>query len=144
MAVRNRWVTYGNQMLSGIIDHAEFEKIERQGDVAIKRWIDNQLNNTTATVVLIGADTLNRRYVQYEICESIKRRNAIIGVYINNVRDLNGSFSNPCNKHTIIGYYNDGRPAYFDEVADGIYDYVYEDGYSNLDLWVEKAVVKKR
>ena len=29
MVVRNRWVTYGNQIQSGIIDKAEFEKIKR-------------------------------------------------------------------------------------------------------------------
>ena len=46
MTVRNRWVTYGNQTISGIIDHADFETVQRQGDYAIKRWIDSQLNGT--------------------------------------------------------------------------------------------------
>lgn len=32
MVVRNRWVTYGNQIHSGIIDKAEFEKIKRTGE----------------------------------------------------------------------------------------------------------------
>ena len=42
----------------------------------------------------------------------------------------------------MIGYYDDGRPAYFDNVADGIYDYVNQDGYNYLDAWVEAAVRK--
>ena len=88
MTVRNRWVTYGNQTISGIIDHATFEKVQRQGDTAIKRWIDDQLNGTSATVVLIGADTLNRPFVQYEICESLKRGNAVIGVYIHRIKNV--------------------------------------------------------
>ena len=55
MKVRNRWVAYRNQTVSDIIDHAAFEKVQRQGDASIKRWISKQLNGTSATVVLIGA-----------------------------------------------------------------------------------------
>ena len=65
MIVRNRWVTYGGQIVSGIIDHAEFEKLKRTGERAIKNWINGQLHGTSATIVLIGAETLNRPYVQY-------------------------------------------------------------------------------
>lgn len=140
MTVRNRWVTYGGQTVYGIIDRADFEKVQRQGDAAIKRWIQSQLNGTSATVVLIGAETLKRPYVQYEICESLKRGNAIIGVYIHRIRNLAGFTSISCDRHTVIGYYDDGTPAYFDNIADGIYDYVLNDGYTNLDTWVEKAV----
>ena len=141
MAVRNRWVTYGNQFASGIIDHADFMKVQRQGDAAIKRWINGQLSGTSATIVLIGAETLERQYVQYEICESLKKGNAVIGVYIHNMKDLAGHTSKACDRHTVIGYY-DGRPVHFDDVADGIYDYVNQDGYNYLDTWVESAMRK--
>lgn len=87
MVVRNRWVTYGNQIQSGIIDKAEFEKIKRTGDQAVYRWINKQLEGTSVTVVLLGTNTLSRKFVQYEICESIKRGNAIVGIHINNIRD---------------------------------------------------------
>lgn len=140
MTVRNRWVTYGTQTVSGIIDHAEFEQVQRQGDAAIKRWIDNQLNGTSATVVLIGEETLNRPYVQYEICKSLERGNAVLGVYIHQIKDFFGRETRACNSHSIIGYYQNGSPAFFDSVADGIYDYVIDNGYTNLDSWVEKAV----
>ena len=139
MIVRNRWVTHGGQLISGVIDHAAFEKVQRQGDAAIKHWINSQLNRTSVTVVLIGADTLNRHYVQYEICESLKRGNAVIGVYIHRLKDFYGRPSIACNQHTIIGYYSDGAPAYFDNVAAGIYDYVIDDGYNNLGKWVDNA-----
>lgn len=142
MIVRNRWVTQRGQLASGIIDHAAFEQIKRQGQKAVENWIDEQMVGTTATVVLIGSETLNRPYVQYEICQSIGRGNAIIGVYINRLEDFNGCTTYPCNRHTAIGTYNDGRSAYFDNIADGIYDYVLDDGYSNLGDWVESAVRK--
>lgn len=140
MTVRNRWVTYAGQLASGIVDKAEFETVERQGKQAIESWIDKQLQGTTATIVLIGEETLKRPYVQYEICESLKRNNAVIGVYINNIKDFSQRTSRACSRHIVIGYYNDHKPAYFDDVADAIYDYVYDDGYTNLDFWVERAV----
>ena len=138
MIVRNRWVTYGGQIVSGVIDHAEFEKIKRSGEASIKRWIDEQLKGTSATIVLIGAETLNRPYVQYEICQSRNKGNALIGVYINNLRDLSGNTSIACNRHTCIGQKNN-MPIYFDEIST-IYDYCYDDGYNNLNRWVESAI----
>ena len=142
MVVRNRWVTYGGQLASQIIDKADFEQIKLKGDAAVKRWIDNQMDGTTATVVLIGSETLKRPYVQYEIRKSIERGNALIGVYINRIRDLYGFQSCPCPRHTVIGTYSNGRNAHFDEVADAIYDYEIQNGYSNLHLWVDDAVRK--
>lgn len=82
--------------------------------------------------------------MQYEIRESIKRGNAIVGVYINNIKDLStGRISARCNIHAVIGVYNDGTYAYFDSFCDEIHDYVNENGYSNLDKWVETAARKK-
>lgn len=140
MTVRNRWLTYGGQLASGIIDHAEFEKIQRQGKQSIERWINQQMKGTSATVVLIGAETLKRPYVQYEIRESLKRNCPVIGVYINLIKDLRGNTSMACNIHTAIGKYGNGEIAYFDDIASGIYNYVLDDGYNNLDRWVENAI----
>ena len=39
--------------------------------------------------------------------------------------------------------YNDGTPAHFDSFCDELHDYVNENGYSNLDKWVESAARKK-
>lgn len=144
MVVRNRWLTYGNQIQSGIIDKAEFEKIKRTGDQAVYNWIDKQLKDTSVTIVLLGTNTLSRKFVQYEICESIKRGNAIVGIYINGIRDMiTGQTTKKSNTHIAIGKYSGNIPAYFDSFCDEIHDYVTENGYSNLDKWVESAVRKK-
>lgn len=142
MVVRNSWVTQGKEA-AGFIDKAEFESIKRSGKEAVHRWIDKQLEGTSVTVVLIGRETLNREFVQYEICKSLNRGNAIIGVKINNIIDMrNGALSTPGNTHTIIGYYNDNTPAYFDKICEGIYDYTYDNGYNNLGVWIEAAAKK--
>lgn len=139
MTVRNSWVTQGREA-AGFIDKAEFEQIERQGDQAVYRWIDRQLEGTSVTVVLIGSETLNRPFVQYEICESLKRRNAVIGVHISGIKDLRTSATtHKGNPHTVIGYYSDDSPVYFDNICDGLYDYTSQDGYKNLGLWIELA-----
>lgn len=140
MVVRNRWVTQGTQTISGVIDGAEFEKIKRKGDNAVYNWIDEQMEGTSVTVVLIGEKTLNRPFVKYEICKSINRGNGIIGVHINKVKDmLTSTTSLQGNVNSCVGKYKDGSDIIFKYVADGIYDYVVEDGYNNLGKWVEKA-----
>lgn len=137
MIVRNSWVTQGKEA-AGFIDKAEFEKMKRKGEKEVYKWIDKQLEGTSVTVVLIGAETLSRPFVQYEICKSLQRGNAVIGVYINWIRDMRTlKISAKGNIHTVIGYYEDGSPAYFDNVCDGIYDYVTQDGYANMGSWIE-------
>ena len=79
MVVRNNGTT---KDFVGFIDKAEFESVKKQGNQAIYNWIDNQLKGTSVTVVLIGEETLNRPFVQYEIQKSIEKGNAIIGVFI--------------------------------------------------------------
>ena len=143
MIVRNSWVTQGKEA-AGFIDKAEFEKIKRNGENAVCKWIDKQLEGTSITIVLIGKETLNRPFVQYEIIKSIERGNAIIGIHIHNLRDMITQRTTvKGNPHTIIGYYNDGTPAYFDYICDDFYDYLEDNGYYNLGSWIEKAALKK-
>jgi hypothetical protein len=122
--VRNSYVTKADRIVHGIVDKADFETIKRQGELAVKRWIDLQLQYTSVTVVLIGSETLNRPFVKYEIEKSISRNNAIIGVFVDRIKDLNGYVSLRCDTS------NFRFP---------LYDYVWQDGYNNLGSWVEDA-----
>jgi hypothetical protein len=104
--VRNSWVTKGNYIEAGFIDSAEFEKIKKKGDQAIKKWIDEQLEGTSVTVVLIGAEAYSRKWVRYEIIKSFDRGNGLLGVYIHNIKDKNGKVDlkgpNPFDYVTIL------------------------------------------
>ena len=112
------------------MDAAKWEKIKKQGDLAIKRWINKQLKSTSVTVVLIGAETASRKWVQYEIKKSIEIGNGLLGVYIHNLKDRNG--------------YTDGEgdnpfdSFYLSEIYP-TYDWVYDNGYENFGDWVEEA-----
>jgi hypothetical protein len=87
--VRNHNVTKENN--GGFFDASIWESARKQGDIALKRLINGNLENTSATVVLIGSETYARRWVHYEIMKSIERGNKVLGVHINNIRDRNGS-----------------------------------------------------
>ena len=97
MIVRNSWVTQGKRV-AGFIDAADFEQIKRRGDTAIKNWIDNQLQGTSVTVVLVGQHTCNSRWVKYEIEKSIEIGNGLLGVDISKIKDLQGNTSKLCGK----------------------------------------------
>ena len=62
MVVRNSWVTHDREA-AAFVDAADFEAIKKRGDKAIQNWIDGQLKGTSVTVVLVGAETCNSRWV---------------------------------------------------------------------------------
>lgn len=137
--VRNSWVFRGT-LDAGFVDKAEFEKIKRQGDSAVKRWIERQLSGTSTTVVLIGKETLNRPYVQYEIEQSYKKGNAIIGVNIGGIKDMETNLT--CVSQSpikIIGKNDRDEYLWFNKIASDIYDYKKNDGYNNLGRWIKQA-----
>ena len=126
MVVRNSWVTQGKEA-AGFIDKADFEKVKKQGDAAIKRWIDNQLDGTSVTVVLVGERTCGSRWVKYEIEKSIERGNGLLGVDISKIRDLQGNTSSRC------GQIPKGYSFYY---------WNNDNGYENLGDWIESAAKK--
>lgn len=140
--VRNSWVTRENNEAAGFVDAAEFEKIEREGDAAIKRWIDKQLEGTSVTVVLIGTETSNRPYVKYELEKSYSKGNGMLGIYIHQLKDQGGKTSaKGSNIFGEIGRDSSGNPVYF-SIAYNTYDWVEDDGYNNMGKWIEAAANK--
>ena len=127
--IRNSWVTKPDREAAGFWDVASWEEVKKKGEEAIKRWIDRQLEGTSVTVVLIGAETSEREYVQYEINQSWDRGNGLIGIHIHNLKDQNG--------RTDIK----GGDIFVKMGYKGIrtYDWVNDNGYGNLGDWVEAA-----
>lgn len=97
MVVRNSWVTQGKEA-AGFSDAAEFEEVKRGGDAAIKRWIKDQLNGTSVTVVLVGSHTCSSKYVQYEIQQSEDRGNGLLGIDISKIKDFDGNTTDCCGR----------------------------------------------
>lgn len=78
---------------AGFQDGSLWEEAKRKGDAAIKRLIDEGLKNTSVTVVCIGAKTSARKYINYEIEQSILRGNGIVGIQIHHLKDRYGNTS---------------------------------------------------
>lgn len=76
---------------AGFFDESEYEDAKKRGDEAIKRLIREKLDRTSATIVLIGAETATRPYVMYEIDESLKRGNGLIGIHIHHLKNAWGA-----------------------------------------------------
>lgn len=140
--VRNSWVTKDDKEAAGFIDAAAFEKVKKDGDAAIKKWIRDQLVGTSVTVVLIGSETNNRDYIKYELQQSYQKGNGLVGVHIHKLKDKDGNTSSK-GETTFgeLGKSDKGESIYFFEVAK-IYDYVDDDGYSNMGKWIEAAAKK--
>jgi hypothetical protein len=137
--VRNSWVTKPDTEAAGFIDSAAFEEVKKGGDAAIKKWIDEQLKGTSVTVVLIGSDTSNREYIKYELEQSWKKGNGILGIYIDQCKDKDG---NTCTRGSnsfgpIFTSDKDDKKYFYERFK--TYDWVADDGYNNLGSWIEAA-----
>jgi hypothetical protein len=123
MVVRNSWVTVGRES-AGFIDAAEFEKLKKLGDANVKAWIDKQLEGTSVTAVLVGADTCTSKWVNYEIEASKKRGNGLLGIDISQIKNLLGQTTTRCARIP-VGY--------------DFHLWFKDDGYKNVGTWIEKA-----
>lgn len=92
--VRNSGVIEGIAA-AGFYDASLWEEAKRQGDAVVKQLIDAGINGTAVTIVLIGAETANRRYVSYEIEQSIAKGNGLLGIRIDSIKDENGQTDPP-------------------------------------------------
>lgn len=123
MVVRHSWVAEGKES-AGFIDAAEFEKIKKQGDAAVEAWIDDQLDQTSVTVVLVGEYTCTSKWVKYEIEQSEARGNGLLGIDISKIEDFSKNTSERC------GELPAGYP---------FYRWFKDDGYNNMGDWIEAA-----
>ncbi len=90
--VRNSHVIDGTAA-AGFQDASMWEEAKKKGDAALMRMINAALDGTTVTTVLIGAETASRPWVDYEIEQSIKRGNGLLGIYIDQIKDRSGRTS---------------------------------------------------
>lgn len=137
--VRNMGVIEGNQPVSD----NDWEQIKKGGDEAIKRWINQQLNGRSCTIVLIGTNTAGRKWIKYEIKKSWNDKKGLLGIYIHNLKDADGNQSkkgrNPFDDFTLNGkalsqVVKTYDPPYSDSKK--VYEYI----QNNIASWVEEAI----
>lgn len=125
--VRNSNVISGYEK-NPFYDKAGWESIKRQGDQAIKDWIERQLNGTSVTVVLIGKETSTRPWVKYEIKRSIELGKGLMGIDISKIKNKEGN-TDATGENPLPSDYKK-------------YLWNNENGRENLGSWIEEAAKK--
>jgi hypothetical protein len=90
--------------------------------------------------VLIGAETADRKWVLYELRESWKRGNAIIGVRIHGIKNQDGQTDTAGSNPLDVILFEDGTAL---SSVCKTYDWVADKGRDNLGEWVETAVTAR-
>lgn len=137
--VRNMGVVEGN---TPVADN-DWETVKRGGASAIRRWIDGQMTGRSCVIVLIGANTADRKWIDYEIKTAWNKGKGLLGIYVHNLKDRNGEQSekggNPFSGFTVgdrklSGVVKAYSPPYTG--SRNVYSYIEE----NIAEWVEEAI----
>lgn len=75
---------------AGFEDASIWEEAKKKGDQEVHRMIDEALQDTTVTVVCVTYGTTDRKYLDYEIEQSLARGNGLVAVQIHHLKDQNG------------------------------------------------------
>ena len=88
----------------------DWETVKRGGDEAIKRWIDGQISGKSCAVILVGNQTANRKWINYEIVEAWNKGLGVVGIHIHGLKNNAGYIANRGNNpFNHITYGNSGK-----------------------------------
>lgn len=139
--VRNIGAIEGNQPAKD----NEWETITKGGDKAIEKWIDEQMQGRSSIVVLIGAGTANRKWINHEIVKGWNAGKGVLGIHIHNLKNSEGKTSakgtNPFDHITLKN--NGAKLSSIVKVYDptgadstAVYNHI----KNNLASWIETAI----
>jgi hypothetical protein len=137
--VRNIGVIEGNVPVSD----NDWEKVTKSGDEAIKKWIADQMYNRSCVVVLVGENTAERKWINYEIIEGWKSGKGVVGICIYNLKDVNEKQSSKGKNPFDFLTFGDKKFSSVVKLYDPPYTtstYVYDHIKTNISDWVEEAV----
>ena len=126
----------------------DWEEVKVKSEDKIREWIDSQMNKRSCVVVLVGATTAGRKWIDYEIKKAYELKKGIVGVYIHGLRDRDGKQAvkgkNPFDE--IRFGKNNERLSKFVTCYDSPYtlsQYVYDDIKEKLEELIENAIIAK-
>jgi hypothetical protein len=71
-----------------ILTGQKWEEVEKGGNPAIKKWINDQMQGKSCLVVLVGTLTSTRPWVDYEIKKAWSEKRGVVGIRIHGLKDL--------------------------------------------------------
>ena len=87
--VRNIGVIEGNKPVSD----NDWEAVTGRGDSAIKKWIADQMEGKSCTVILVGSNTANRKWINHEIVKSWDSNMGVVCIRIHGLENFDGKTS---------------------------------------------------
>ena len=87
--VRNIGVIEGNKPAPD----NDWETVKKGGDAAIKKWIASQMYGRSCTVVLVGTNTAERKWINHEIVKSWDDGMGVVGIHIHGLKNSGGKIS---------------------------------------------------
>ena len=57
---------------NGIVSANKWEEVTKGGNKAIEKWIDDNMSGKSCVIVLVGENTANRKWIDYEIKKAWK------------------------------------------------------------------------
>ena len=137
--VRNIGAVEGNAPVSD----NDWETVTKGGDVAIQKWIDDQMYGKSCAVVLIGSQTAGRKWIDYEIKKAWDAGKGLLGIYIHNLKNQNGDHAskgkNPFDGFTVQDEKLSGIVKAYDppyKLSTNVYAHIRD----NMADWVEEAI----
>lgn len=82
-----RWGLESGLEISGFIDQESWEELTEEGDDAVQKWIEEQLEETSVTVVLVGSQTYSKEYVNFAIARSHELGKGLLAIYIHRLQN---------------------------------------------------------
>ena len=118
-----------------------WEQIKRSGEYAVKKWIDDNMRYKSCVVVLVGSETANREWVDYEIRKAWNEGKGLFGIYIHNLKDpRTGICRKGANPFDNVLLRNGQRLSSLVSCYDPNSWDAYNDIAKNLENWVEEAI----
>lgn len=126
----------------------DWEEVKEKSDAKIKEWINDQMSKRSCLVVLIGATTSGRKWINYEIEKAYELNKGIVGIHIHKLKDADGDQttkgSNPF--YNIYIGKNNERLSKYVTCFDSDYSsstYVYDDIKDKIEQLIEDAIANK-
>ncbi|WP_202392138.1 TIR domain-containing protein [Pontixanthobacter gangjinensis] len=126
-----------------LLSSNKWEEVKGGGDAAIKKWINDEMSGKSCLVVLIGASTAGRKWIDYEIKKAWDDGKGVVGVHIHGLKNSQeqqaAKGANPFAKFKI----GDEAMTKYAKSYDTPYTsskYVYEYISENIAEWVEEAI----
>lgn len=139
--IKNMGVIEGQK----ICNHNEWEEVKNRGDHAIRKWIDDNMKNRSCVIVLIGQETANRKWINYEITTAWNSGKALMGIYIHDLKDTCGNTdSKGKNPFDFIRLKNNEALSKYVPIFEPDKNEAYNDIKSNLEKWIEYAIKHKQ